>query len=84
LFYTVIDVLGLRAWALFFVVIGANAITIDVAADIIPFGTIADRLFGGLARLSVSFGPVVVPLGAVAIEWLLLLYLYRKRILLRV
>jgi predicted acyltransferase len=45
---------------------------------------IADRLFGGLGRLSGSFRPVVVPLGAVAIEWLLLLYLYRKRIFLRV
>ena len=39
LFYTIIDVIGLRAWAFFFVVIGVNAITIYVAARIIPFQT---------------------------------------------
>jgi predicted acyltransferase len=84
LFYTIIDVLKLRAWAFFFVVIGVNAITIYVANEIIPFEEISRSLFGGVARLSGSFGPVVVPIGAVLVEWLLLLHLYRKGIFLRV
>jgi predicted acyltransferase len=84
LFYTVIDVLKLRAWAFFFVVIGVNAITIYVASRIIPFDQVSRFLFGGVAELSGSFGPVVVPIGAVVIEWLLLLHLYRNRIFLRV
>jgi predicted acyltransferase len=83
-FYTIIDVLKCRAWAFFFVVIGVNAITIYIASRIIPFDDIARFFFGGVAQLSRSFGPVVVPIGAVAIEWLMLLHLYRNKIFLRV
>jgi predicted acyltransferase len=84
LFYTIIDVVGLRAWAFFFVVIGVNAITIYVADHFIPFDAISTRLFGGIAWLSRDFGPVVIAMGAVLLEWLLLLHLYRNRIFLRV
>src|SRR5262249_20317024 len=84
LFYTIIDVLKLRAWAFFFVVIGVNAITIYVASRIIPFHDISQFFLGGVARLSGSFGPLVVPIGTVVIEWLFLLHLYRNRIFLRV
>jgi len=84
LFYTIIDVLKFRAWAFFFVIVGVNAITIYIASRIIPFDEIARFFFGGVARLSGSFGPVVVPIGAVAIEWLLLLHLYRNKFFLRV
>ncbi len=84
LFYTIIDVIKLRGWASFFVVIGVNAITIYVAQAIIPFEDIAGRLLGGVARVSGSFGPAVLPIGTLAIEWLLLLHLYRNKIFLRV
>ncbi len=84
LFYTIIDVIKLRAWAFFFVVIGVNAITIYVATHFIPFETISQRIFGGVARLSGGLRPVVVATGTVALEWLLLLHLYRNRIFLRV
>ena len=84
LFYTIIDVMKLRAWAFFFVVIGVNAITIYIAKDIIPFDEISKYFLGGVARYSGSFGPVVVPIGVIVIEWLFLLHLYRNRIFLRV
>ena len=84
LFYTIIDVIKLRAWAFFFVVIGVNAITIYVATHFIPFETISQYIFGGAARLSGCLRPVVVAIGDVAIEWLFLLHLYRNRIFLRV
>ncbi len=84
LFYTVIDVLKLRKWAFFFVVIGVNAITIYIAARIIPFDDIARFFLGGAVRYSGSFGPVVVPIGTLAIEWLFLLHLYRNKVFLRV
>ncbi len=66
LFYTIIDVLKLRAWAFVFVVIGVNAITIYMAKDIIPFDEISKYFLGGVARYSGSFGPVVVPIGVIA------------------
>jgi predicted acyltransferase len=84
LFYTIIDVLKLRAWAFFFVVIGVNAITIYIAKDIIPFDEVSKYFLGGVARFSGSFGPAVVPIGVILIEWLFLLHLYRNRIFLRV
>jgi predicted acyltransferase len=84
LFYTIIDVIGLRAWAFFFVVIGVNAITIYVASRIIPFPEISRFLLGGAARVSGSFGPVLLAIGPLVLEWLLLLHLYRNRIFLRV
>jgi predicted acyltransferase len=84
IFYTIIDVLKLRAWAFFFVVIGMNAITIYVTRHFVPFGTISRELLGGVAGLSGSFGPVMVAIGTVALEWLFLLHLYRNKIFLRV
>jgi predicted acyltransferase len=84
LFYAVVDVLRLRSWAFFFVVIGVNAITIYMASRIIPFGMISRFFFGGAARLSGSLGPAILAAGELALEWLLLLYLYRRKLFLRV
>ena len=84
LFYTVIDVIKFRAWAFFFVVIGVNAITIYIAARIIPFDEIARFFLGGVVKYSGSFAPAVLPIGTLALEWLFLLHLYRNKIFLRV
>ncbi len=84
LFYTIIDVIKLRAWAFFFVVIGVNAITIYIARDIIPFNTISKYFLGGVAQYSGSFRPAVMPIGTLVLEWLFLFHLYRNRIFLRV
>jgi predicted acyltransferase len=83
-FYGVIDVLGLRRWAFFFIVIGANAITIYVVRRFIDFPKIARFFLGGLIRHSGSFAPVALAMGVLAVEWLFLLYLYRRRLFLRV
>jgi predicted acyltransferase len=84
LFYTIIDVMKLRAWSFPLVVIGVNAITIYVGRRIIPFDEVARFLLGGVARYSGSFGPAVVPIGVLVVEWLFLLLLYHNRIFLRV
>ena len=84
LFYAIIDVLRVRFWAYFFVVIGVNAITIYMLSRIVPFDEMARFFFGGAARLSGDLRPVILAAGSLALEWLLLLYLYRRRIFLRV
>jgi predicted acyltransferase len=84
LFYGVIDVLGWRAWAFFFVVIGANAITIYVGHRFIDFQKMSAYFLGGVARHAGDFGPVVLTAGVVLAEWLFLYYLYRRRLFLRV
>lgn len=91
LFYLVIDVIGLRRWAFFFIVIGANAIFAYMAVRLIPFSKIADNLFGGVARMSNQFQPPWPAVGqaelallSFALLWLTLLYMYRKGTFLRV
>lgn len=84
LFYAVIDGIGWRRWAFCLVVIGANAITIYVARYIVDFSRIADFFLGGTISLAGSFSPVLHLVGVLGIEWLLLLFLYRHRVFLRV
>jgi predicted acyltransferase len=88
LFYGVIDVLRWRAWAFFFVVIGANAL----CAYMIPhlfgsqIGGMSGVLFGGVARHLDPFGwaPFVRSFGYVLIMWLMLWFLYRNKLFWRV
>lgn len=84
-FYWIVDVAGFVRWTFFFRAIGMNSITIYVAQRFIPFRTISENVFGGLAGL---FGPsgsaLVLSLGYVAICWLMLLFLYRKDTFLKV
>jgi predicted acyltransferase len=83
-FYGVIDVLGWRWWAFFFIVIGSNAIVIYVAPKLVDFHYTADFLFGGLVERTGSFAPVAAALAALTVKWLILLYLYHKKLFLRV
>jgi predicted acyltransferase len=84
LFYTIIDVLKFRAWAFFFVVIGMNAITIYFLPKLIDFQEISQFFLGGLAKMAGPLaGAALVVAGMLAVKWLLLLYLYRRRIFLR-
>jgi predicted acyltransferase len=92
-FYTVIDVLRFRRWAFFFVVIGANAITIFVAPRFIDFENLTKyfaRFFlSGAGRLlepylSADANLVLLAAGVLAAKWLFLYYLYRNRLFLRV
>jgi predicted acyltransferase len=83
-FYLLIDVLGWRRWAFFFMVIGMNAITIYVAWHLISFEQISEGLVGGLARHLGAAGPVAVAATSVGLGWLALYHLYRQKIFLRV
>ena len=82
-FYLVIDVLGYRRWSYFFVVIGANAITIYWLRRFVAFGAIAEYFLGGTIRVSGGYGPLVAACGTLAAEWVMLLVFYRNRIFLR-
>ena len=78
-----IDVQGFRKWAFFFVVIGMNAITIYFLQSIVHFDEIGKLFVQGIREHSGLFQPLVLPLGALALKWLLLWFLYRRRIFLR-
>jgi predicted acyltransferase len=84
LFYAVVDVMGWKRRAFFFIVIGSNAITIYLASSIIDFAAISQFFLGGVIRLSGGWGPVILAAGVIAAEWVFLLFLYRHKIYLRV
>ena len=84
LFYLVIDVWGLQKWSFFFRVIGMNSIAIYLGTRMIDFDFTSKFWFGGLARLSGPAGILVIEAGAIAVEWLVLYFLYKKKVFLRV
>jgi predicted acyltransferase len=84
LFYWVIDVKGYRRWAYFFVVIGMNAIAIYFLQRFVDFEAITEFFLGGLAKHAGLIAPLLLPFGALMIRWLLLHFLYRHRVFLKV
>ena len=86
LFYFSIDVKdwthGILSYkVLFFKVIGMNSITIYLGHSIIDFDHASNFFLG---CLSAPLGAWIVILGSIIIEWMLLYYLYQKKIFLRV
>jgi len=84
LFYWVIDVLGFKKWAFFFIVIGMNPITIYFLQCFVNFGGISEYFLGGLAAHAGLYAPLVLPFGGLMVRWLLLWFLYRHRIFFKV
>ncbi len=85
LFYWIIDVKGWRRWTFFFTVIGMNSITIYMAQRIVDFHSARDFLFKGLSSLVPdAWRNVVLYAGYMAICWLFLYFLYRRRVFLKV
>jgi predicted acyltransferase len=84
LFYWVIDVLGFRKWAFFFVVIGMNAITIYFLQDLVDFERIAQFFLQGIAQHAGVYAALLLPLGAFAARWLFLWFLYRHKVFFKV
>ena len=85
LFYWLIDVKGWKKWTPFFTVVGMNSITIYMLQRIVSFKDITAFFLGGAAGLMPkAWGAWLLALGYFAICWLLLWFLYRKKIFLKV
>ncbi len=85
-FYVLIDIIGWRGWAFPFVVVGVNSIFIYFSSGILN-GTIRDVLkpftFYPLRELG-PWGPVVLATLVMCVQWVLCLFLYRRRIFFKV
>lgn len=85
LFYWIIDVRNWQRWTFFFVVIGMNSILIYLAGKIIDFDHATHFLFGGLLTFfSEPVQAVGTVLAFLAVKWLFLYFLYKKKTFLRV
>jgi len=78
IFYLIIDVWKIRAWAFFFVVIGVNAITVYVGQRLIGFDELGKLVFSG------ALHPILQKNAGFFLKWLVLFFLYKQRIFLRV
>jgi predicted acyltransferase len=83
LFYWVIDVRGWRRWAFPLIVIGVNALAAYLLNTIIPIGRITGVFTKPLVPALGTFGPVLTSGAVFFAGWLLLHWLYQKKIYLR-
>ncbi|GLU56873.1 acyltransferase family protein [Dyadobacter frigoris] len=85
LFYWVIDVKGYQKWAFFFRVIGMNSLVIYLAMRFIDFNASSRLLFEGFyMHSSEKWHEVFNALGGLVIVWLLLYFLYKKKIFIKI
>jgi predicted acyltransferase len=77
LFYWIIDVRGYRRWSFFFSVIGLNAIAAYMGNSIIPVGHIVGIF------TSEAHSPLLHGLAVLVVEWLVLYWMYRRKIFLK-
>lgn len=84
LLYYVVDVKGHRSWAQPFVWVGANAITIYLIAEVVPFGGIAQRFVGGsVEQVLGRYGEMMIAAVSLGLVIALAWFMYRRRVFLR-
>ena len=95
-FYYIIDVLGFAKWAFFFIVFGANSITIYMMAHLFDFKLIGKIFVGtpkgfsdvagsGLSGLFASnVGDFIQNLAALTVMWLIVYWMYLKKTFIKI
>ncbi len=89
LFYYVIDVRGVRGWAMPFVWVGTNALTLYLVGNVVDFDGLSARFVGGPvgaaldAWVAPHFGGLVLAVVGILFCFLLGRFLYRRQIFLR-
>ena len=84
LFYFIIDVKGYDKWTFFFRVIGMNSIFIYISPVFISYSYTANKLFGSIGALFGVYEAPVMRLFAVVVAWLVLYFLYKKNVFLKI
>lgn len=84
-FYALVDVLKWQNAAFFFVVIGTNAIIIYLASSLVDWKYIAQSVFGGLVMaLPENAQALAAVISLLAVQWLVLYWMYRRNIFVRI
>ncbi len=85
LFYYLIDVLHIQRWAIFFAVIGTNSIVAYLATSLVNWHYTNQSIFGGvILGLPITVQPVMQVISLVLVQWLVLYWLYRRKIFIKV
>ncbi len=84
IFYFIIDVKGYVKWSFPFVLIGLNPITIYMAHRMVDFQYTSDYILTGIMDMLGDFSGAISAIGVLGLELLLLYFLYRRKIFLKV
>jgi len=82
-FYWMIDLQAWRRWSFPFAVIGANAIFIYMFRSLIHLGSIVGVFTQGIARLLPGSGVLAEEVAVLVVEWLILFWMYKRRIFIK-
>ena len=83
MFYWVIDVLGYKRWAFLWVVIGMNALAAYLGRTLVPLTDIVG-IFTARPSLALGpAGPMFSALAVLVVEWLILYWMYKRKIFLK-
>lgn len=85
-FYLVIDVMGFHKWAFPLILIGSNSILIYMASEgLINFRHTAEFVFGGVIKFSpLIWQPVFTTLSVTFVQLVLLYFLYKRKLFLKI
>ncbi|TDW44633.1 putative acyltransferase [Flavobacterium sp. 270] len=85
-FYVIMDILGYHKWAFPLILIGSNSILIYMASEgLVSFAHTAGFVFGGLIKFApIIWQPVFTTLSVTIVQLILLYFLYKKKLLLKV
>ena len=81
-FYLLCDVWGYRKWAFPLVVIGMNALAIYMAQSLVPIHKIVYLYTTAAATAAGAYGPLLQAVAVLAVEWLILYWMYNRKIFL--
>ena len=84
MFYLLIDVWQYRRWAFYFKVIGLNSIFIYLFTSIVNVNNIVGHFIGWLAIYMGELESLIMAIGYLAFVWLLLYFMYKKNIFIKV
>lgn len=83
-FYLIIDHWKFTGWAYYFKVIGMNSIFVYLLTRIIDFSEVSMFFFGWLTNPMENSGKLFIILGSIAIIWMILYFMYKKKIFIRI
>lgn len=85
-FYLIMDAIGFWHWAFFFIVIGMNSITIYVGLKLFDIAKTSKFLSAGAIEkfFKVEYQPLLTSIAFILTWWVILFFMYRKKVFLRV
>ena len=83
LFFWVIEARGHKKWAFPFVVVGMNAIAIYIGVSLVPVKDIVGIFSSPIAAQLGALGPLLSAFAVVAVEWIVLFWMYKRKIFIR-